>query len=137
MRCTYIQQHKAIVITTQIEMKTMTRIATTRMNSTRVRLRKNPSVGSSSVAPGLLSRSEDEDPVVTSLGPCELLEDGLLLDIVGPRVTVSLLGASGSVGTLMAGATTVHESPMFGKLCSAAVISCSVAFSAKQEQFSQ
>ena len=79
--------------------KMTTSIVMTRMNSTRVRLRKKPSVGSSSVAPGLLTRSDESDDdcvvtatgpcddcVVTSAGPCELLLDGLLLLLLGDSV---------------------------------------------------
>ena len=102
-----------------------------RMNSTCVKLRKNISVGASSVGPELLIKSEDDDCVVTSIGCCELLLDGRLLD--GP---LGRLGDSvGTMGGDVLGERIVHVSAILGRLCSAEAISWSVAFTASKKYY--
>lgn len=65
--CTYIQQQRARIITTQMEMSTTATTTATRMNSVRESARKKPPSVSPSVVlePPADSESADEGPVVT------------------------------------------------------------------------
>ena len=146
-----MQQQRAIVITTQMEMSTTARITATRMNSVKESAKKKlPSVPPSVVSEPIAdSESEDEESVVTWC-PCELelsLLPLLLTEDKGSVVTwcpceleLSLLALLLTVNVVWVVVVTtlstmkdtgVQVLLMNGNLISASWTSSSVAFTGK------